>query len=309
MRQIGFIDDERDAERFGDYLLSQGIVSSIEEMNGGAWAVWIEDDDHLERGRQELDRFRANPADPRYDAAGDAKVIRKHAEKAEHRRRQNFIDVRTRWSHPAKLARPVTIILAAVSILVAVATRLGSTKDASPVMNALLIAPIERTDDGFIQWEGLDAIRHGQVWRLVTPIFLHFGIAHILFNMFGLLDFGSLVEMRRGSIFMVIFVLVTAVTSNVAQYYLPDPSHPNPTFGGMSGVLYALFGYAWIKGKFQPHLGIGVAPQTVTVMLFWLVLCMTGLVGDIANVAHVVGLLGGAAFAYVPYAFKRVLRR
>jgi GlpG protein len=76
----------------------------------------------------------------------------------------------------------------------------------------------------------------------------------------------------------------------------------------MSGINYALFGYAWIKGKYQPHLGIGVAPQTVTVMLFWLVLCMTGLVGDIANVAHVVGLIGGAAFAYLPYAAKRLKR-
>ena len=77
----------------------------------------------------------------------------------------------------------------------------------------------------------------------------------------------------------------------------------------MSGVVYALFGYAWIKGKFQPHLGIGVPPQTVTVMLFWLVLCMIGLVGDVANVAHVAGLLGGTRYAYVPYATKRLLRR
>ena len=83
----------------------------------------------------------------------------------------------------------------------------------------------------------------------------------------------------------------------------------SPLFGGMSGVNYALFGYAWMKGKYQPHQGIGVAQQTVTVMLFWLVLCFTGLVGAIANVAHVAGLLAGVAIAYVPYAVNRAVRR
>jgi GlpG protein len=80
-------------------------------------------------------------------------------------------------------------------------------------------------------------------------------------------------------------------------------------FGGMSGVVFALFGYAWIKGKYEPHLGIGMAPQTVTFMLFWLVLCTTGLVGPIANVAHFGGLIGGVLFAYVPYALRRLRRR
>src|SRR3712207_1265853 len=97
MRQIGFVDSERDAARFGDYLLTQRIVSSIEEMNGGAWAVWIEDDDHLDRARAELEQFRADPNDARYDAAGEAQVIRKQSEKAEQRRRRKYIDVRTRW--------------------------------------------------------------------------------------------------------------------------------------------------------------------------------------------------------------------
>jgi GlpG protein len=63
-----------------------------------------------------------------------------------------------------------------------------------------------------------------------------------------------------------------------------------------------------MKGKFQPYLGIGVAPQTVTVMMFWLVLCMTGLVGPVANVAHVAGLLGGLGFGYIPYGVSRLRR-
>jgi GlpG protein len=317
MRQIGNIDKDQDAERFSDYLVTQGIENMVEEMAaGGAWAVWVENDDHLDRGRAALEQFRANPADPRYEAAGQAEKLRKQAEKAEKRRRQNFIDVRTRWSQPGQLAKPVTIALAVLSILASVlGTKLGLVNELpTPLENAMLIAPVTPVDDNRVTWEGLDAVKHGQVWRLVTPIFLHFSILHLIFNMFWLFDLGSLVETRRGSVFLALMVVVTAAVSNIAEFYF-DLSltkaglRQSPLFGGMSGINYALFGYAWIKGKYQPHLGIGVSQQTTTVLLFWLVLCMTSLVGPVANVAHVVGLLGGVAFAYVPFAFSRLLRR
>jgi GlpG protein len=303
MRQIGSLDNEIDARRFGAYLLTRGVKNSVEEAGGG-WAVWVENDDLLDRGRAELDAFRANPADARYDAAvGEAERVRKAAGKAEQRRREQFVDVRTRWARPGQLARPVTIVLVAASIVIAVGTRLGQF---GPTTDALFIAPFG-ADERWHPDEGLGAIAHGQVWRLVTPIFLHFTLIHLLFNMFWLVDLGSMVETRRGSWFLLVFVLTCAVASNVAQFYWP-PS--NPAGGGMSGVNYALFGYAWITGRLQPHLGIGVSQQTVTIMLAWLVFCMVGqdIIGPVGNVAHAVGLAAGVAFAYVPYAVKRLRR-
>jgi GlpG protein len=260
-----------------------------------------------------LEKFRANPADPRYAAAGKAEKLRKETEKAEQRRRKQHIDVRTRWGQPSQLARPVTVVLAALCVLAAVGTKLNMAGP-TPLKNMLMIAPVEERAEGWVEWDGLEAIMHGQVWRLVTPIFLHFGPLHLLFNLFVLFDLASMIEQRRGSLFLLAFVLLTAVASNLAEYYanlsLKEASlHPSPLFGGMSGVNYALFGYAWMKGKYQPHLGVGVAQQTVTVMLFWLVLCFTGLAGSIANVAHLAGLLTGVAIAYVPYAVRRVVQR
>jgi len=67
-------------------------------------------------------------------------------------------------------------------------------------------------------------------------------------------------------------------------------------FGGLSGVVFALFGYLWMKGQYEPEQGMMLHPNTVTMMLFWLVLCMTNLLGPIANAAHVVGLLVGVTF-------------
>lgn len=309
MRQIGSLDNEHDARRFGAYLLTQGMKNTVEASGGGdgaagGWAVWVEDDDLLDRGRAELAAFGPNRADPRYDAAvGRAEKLRRAAEKGEHRRRKQFVDVRTRWGQPSQLARPVTIVLAAASIVIAVGTRLG---EFAPGTDAFFIAPYG-ADGLWDPREGLSAITHGQVWRLVTPIFLHFTVIHLLFNMFWLVDLGSMVETRRGTLFMLVFVLISAVVSNLAQYYWP-PS--NPAGGGMSGVNYALFGYVWIKGRYQPHLGMGVSQQTVTIMLVWLVFCMVGekIIGPVGNVAHVVGLLSGVVFAYVPYAVKRARR-
>jgi GlpG protein len=315
MRQIGSIDKDHDAECFSDYLVTQGIVNMVEVGPGGEWLVWVENDDHLDRARAELERFRANPADPRYAAAGLAEKLKRQAETADTRRRRNFVDVRTRWGQPGQLARPVTIILAAISVIVSVGgTKLGLVEEpTSRITNALLIAPVEQVDDNWIQWDELNAIKHGQVWRMVTPIFLHFHPLHLIFNMFWLLDLGSMIERGRGSILLLLMVIVTAAVSNLAEYYLNVSSEPlrqSPMFGGMSGVVYALFGYAWIKGKYQSHLGVGVSQQTVTIMLVWLVLCMTPLMGGrVANVAHLVGLIGGVAFAYVPYAVKRIRRR
>jgi GlpG protein len=308
MRQIGSIDNETEAIRFGDHLLTKGIKNHIESQSAGGWAIWVEDDDLLDRARGELAQFRTNPADARYDAADKAEKIRKTEERDETRRRRQFIDVRTRWSHPSQLARPVTIALVILSILAGVGTKL-SKGGWTPLESALSFVPTADAGNGRVVVEqDLGAIKRGQVWRLVTPIFMHVGIFHLIFNMFWLLDLGSMIETRRGSLRLLLMVLVAAVLSNLAQYYLGHFGRPDPMFRGMSGVVYALFGYAWICGRIRPHLGVGISNQNVTIMLFWLVLCMTGLVGPVANAAHVAGLLLGVFCAYVPFFFTRIRR-
>ena len=152
----------------------------------------------------------------------------------------------------------------------------------------------------FYRFSDLTEIRHGQVWRLISPILIHFGIMHILFNVLMLRDLGSLIEVRRGMLLMGALVLVSAIVSNLAQYWWSGPG-----FGGLSGVVYALFGYAWMQSRLFPQRNIQIHPDTVFIMLAWLVLCMTGWVGDIANTAHVVGLLVGMAIGAAPYAWKR----
>jgi len=61
-------------------------------------------------------------------------------------------------------------------------------------------------------------VRGGEVWRLVTPIFIHFSIFHILFNCMMAYQLGGAIEMNRGSTRLALLVLLTAVPSNLAQF-------------------------------------------------------------------------------------------
>ena len=79
-----------------------------------------------------------------------------------------------------------------------------------------------------------------------------------------------------------------------------------PAFGGMSGVVYGLFGYLWIKTKFDPRSGFYLDPNLTMWFLIWFVLCMTGAVGPIANWAHGVGLAAGALVAILPVWWRKL---
>jgi GlpG protein len=189
-------------------------------------------------------------------------------------------------------------------------------------MQALFIAPfktVETPGNGTeISWYHLDSITQDhEVWRLITPAFIHFNIFHLLFNILVLHDLGGAFEERRGTWRLVLFFVVVAIGSNVAQYYLGWTAqvskwrtghHANPQFGGLSGVNYALFGYIWMKSRYQPELGFVVTPNLVFLMIGWFLLCFTGAVGPIANLAHTAGLGLGVLIGVTPSLWRNLFR-
>jgi len=188
---------------------------------------------------------------------------------------------------------PVTAALIAVSVVVAMVSNLGHDKN---VLTWLTLSDL-RHYDGTIA-SGWLALQQGQLWRVVTPIFIHFGIIHILFNMLWLKDLGGLIEARWSWRTLIILVLVSAILSNVSQFIIDwDFKHglrtANALSGGMSGVVFALLGYVWMRGRLDPTSGVRLNQGVVLMMLAWLVLCMSGMMGSVANTAHAVGLLVG----------------
>ncbi len=140
-------------------------------------------------------------------------------------------------------------------------------------------------------WESL---QNGEFWRLFTPMFIHFGLMHIFFNMMWLLDLGSMVEQAKGSFFLFFFIAVISGSSNLAQYVFG-----NPLFGGMSGVNYGLVGYIWMKGRYDPASGLGLHKNTILMMVGWYLACLVGIIPHVANAAHSVGFAGGMVWGFL----------
>jgi GlpG protein len=157
-----------------------------------------------------------------------------------------------------------------------------------------LISKLTYSDFRLVNGEVVFLPGGGEYWRLITPVFLHFGWLHITFNCLWLWELGALVERRLGTTMLLPLALVSGVASNVAQHLFSGPS----LFGGMSGVVYALLGFCWIYNAVSPGQKLHIPRAIITIMLVWLAFCfvapteMLGL-GSIANAAHLAGLLVG----------------
>jgi GlpG protein len=300
LRQIGTLPRNLDSQLFGDHLLALGMKTRFDEQPDG-WLVWIYNEDQLARARAELEAYIHQPEDPRFgEGARAAEEVRRKEARLEKEYRKNFREVTDLWTGMRLRRRPLTLTLVIVSVVVFI---LEQTSLGFVVQNALMITPVHADPQrGWID-DGLSRIFSGELWRLLTPIFIHFSPLHILFNCWAITLEGTMIEVARGTLRLAILVLVSAVLSNVGQYIYMDRFEPEGLhrFGGLSGVGYALFGYLWMKGQYEPEQGMILHPNTITTMLLWLVLCMTGLVGPIANAAHVVGLVVGIAFGVLRF--------
>jgi GlpG protein len=303
---IGHLDSGVKARSFSDYLTVKGIENSVEAEKDGTWAVWIHEEEELKWAKELLGLFQQNPADPKYQVvARDAEAVRekKRKEQAAYERR---VKERRHLFRPltAYGFGPVTFTLIFISVVVFIA--MFATSYGGRVEHTLRISSVDLRDvDQYSLLRQffkriaairvlLPEIREGEVWRLITPIFLHYGFLHIFFNMLWLRDLGSMIEGRQSSWLLAVLVLAIAAVSNLAQF-LVIGYH----FGGMSGVVYGLLGYIWIRGKYDPGSGLFLHSSTVTMMIIWFFVCLIGLMGPIANTAHGVGLLMGMAWGFI----------
>jgi len=327
MRQVGTLKTEHEAQQFAAWLIAQRIEAHAEQENG-TWVVWVRDEDRLPQAREALAHFRQHPGDARYQNAERSAEAARREEEAQRRQAQgNVVEMRGRWGSapgmPGTARRcPVVLTLIALSALVGIATY-EDTMNEGPTQRPpgliyrsltfvdpnVAAAPAGRIDI----WAN---IRRWEVWRLVTPIFIHYGLMHIVLNMIWLYSFGAAVEDRRGSLFMLMLVLALAVLSNVGQAIETSLRDQVPLFGGMSGVGYGLFGYVAIKAKFDGRERYFLSPGTTFMAMLWFGLCilrdippfaalLEGAIPPIANTAHAVGLVAGAAIAYAPLLVRK----
>ncbi len=301
MRSVGRLQDEAQGKRFGDFLYGEGIEGQVDQTLQGDWEVWVLDDENVATAQTLFRAFVEHPDDPRFTQAARASAAkRRQDEQTQVGKRNRMIDARTILYTPPVPIGALTILLIVVSIAVGILTDLGRK---GQYVRPLTITQYYLGDTIYERLQ-LPEVRHGEIWRLFTPMFLHFGFLHIFFNMLWLRDLGSMIEARKSTWKLLLLVLVIAGASNFAQYLVSGP-----TFGGMSGVVYGLLGYIWMQGRFDPASKLSLEPQTVLFMIVWFFLCLFGLVGNIANTVHAVGLGVGIAWGFIAARLSVTLRR
>jgi membrane associated rhomboid family serine protease len=143
----------------------------------------------------------------------------------------------------------------------------------------------------------------GAVWGLATSAFVHLAWWHILFNMLCARDFGRAVEAEMEARRYVGFVLAAAVVASGWELLVSATGSI-----GLSGVVFAFFGYMLARRHSQPSYQAILTRRTIAWLLGWLLACFVLTVADvvrIANAAHFSGL----AFGYLVGRFAGGVRR
>lgn len=192
---------------------------------------------------------------------------------------------------------PVTAALFTICVIVAIVSGLG----ASPNSVGLLFYPYVASDGLLLLISELNSPL--KLLQTLTPIFLHFGELHLVFNMLWLWYFGRQLESLHSKSSFIGLVLVTAFVSNTTQYMLNDANN----FGGMSGVVYGLVGYSWVIHKLMPKSYIVLSPNMMTFFVVALVAMEVLASSMVATGAHIGGLLAGLVLGAVAVLINRVL--
>lgn len=159
-------------------------------------------------------------------------------------------------------------------------------------------------------------IRQGEVWRLITPVFLHGGLLHLLFNMAWVWMLGKTLEQRLGALRYGLLALIIGIISNIAQYLMSGPE-----FLGYSGIVVGMVGFIWMRQKIAPWEGYPLDRGIVRFMAIYVLgLAGIGIVSlaldyfhitemyiNIANTAHLTGGLVGMVCGRLPF-FQRMSR-
>lgn len=139
-----------------------------------------------------------------------------------------------------------------------------------------------------------ELIMHGQVWRLITPVFLHGSIFHIAFNMYALFYLGTTLErFYRHWRFLALFLL-SGFAGNVISFMFS----PNPSLGASTAIFGLLGAEGVLLYQNRELFGNIVRRALSQVIMIAVVNLLIGLRPGIDNWGHIGGLIGGALFAW-----------
>ena len=161
-----------------------------------------------------------------------------------------------------------------------------------------IIFLLQKLIPGFTDFFILDArLVDIRIWTLLTAVFLHSGMAHLLYNLFALALFGSILEHIIGSKKFMILFFIAGLAASLASL---------PFYNKVLGASGAIFGILGMLGILRPKLIVWLhyIPMPMIVALFvWAVGDIIGIYAPsgTANIAHLGGLAVGIAAGFCYY--------
>lgn len=267
---LGNVSNPRMAQAFIDYLFSKNIDCRLKQIQEQDYQLWLVTANQQQLAQDEFAQFIANPNDPKYLAAS--------------------------WQSPNPQIRIAGNANANLTVLIDFISHSGPvtliTFGGALVIYITYLMGLPTLYQLFSFFPSLELTNIGEFWRLFTPALLHFSTLHVVFNLLMWWYLGGLIENRLSSRKLLIILILASSLPNILQYYLTGPS-----FGGLSGVVYALVGYFWWR---DPKIGLHLPPAYIGFMLVWLVMGFFDVMGmNIANGAHVGGLIIGCLLAWL----------
>lgn len=133
-----------------------------------------------------------------------------------------------------------------------------------------------------------------EYWRIFTPALIHFSLTHLLFNCLWIYVVGNEIQKLKGIFTLTFLILFSAIAANLAEFFL----YGSIRFGGLSGVVYGLFGYCFAQEMILKKSYFSFPPSLYTFIFIWLAIGYTDILyylgfGMTANGAHLGGLLSG----------------
>lgn len=258
------------AQHFADYMATKNITIDVDILDADAVALWLNDEQYYAEALSELEHFLNDPLAARYWVPQRAKT--------------------SSWSSGQLIAvmkqhaGPVTIIVVVLCI-------------------AVYLMQFALGDAGVLEWLVYPAYSEQyltEFWRWITPVFLHFSLQHIVLNLLVWWFVAGAIERTCGSFKLLQIFFLSGLATCYAQSLFSGIY-----FGGLSGVVYAVIGYAWLVGELRPQLGLKISRLLVGMVVVWFFIDAFDLFGSrVGNAAHITGLIFGLLLAVWDVRFR-----
>lgn len=286
---------------FDRYLTQEGIIHRFtEEQTKGLQVLWLVDPEDVEKVKQLVDLMSDDGPEvfDRLDRSSETSMMNPSGNSGSGisgGRSTPMIDWASYWRDIRQF--PVTVSFVSLGILGFFLFKLAQS-GTGPILNLLTFHKVIIAQKDLVSV--YQDLQNGELWRLFTPVFIHFDFMHVAFNCALFWFLGRKIELIQGSSVLLSLSIVSGVLSNLLQ----ASWYGIAFFGGLSGIVYALVGYIWMWQINHPRSNLCIPLPMIIFLLVFLALGFTPIItlfasAEVANGAHLGGVISGIIFGFI----------